>query len=105
MVASDEATCELAVDGEAVSLTLRGNVGLLVADQLHACARQALSEPALEVDLSEARHLDTSAWQILLALVRGRRKTGRTTRIVNVPASIESFLHLGGLAPEFEACR
>ena len=92
-------------EGDTSFVRLSGSIGVLVVDALRDALLQQIEAPQLVIDLSGARHLDTSAWQVVVAAVRARRERALATRLVDVPEAIEAFTSLAGLEAELEACR
>ncbi len=80
-------------------LALSGVVDIFDAADLAALARRAAAGPAprVVVDCAEARAVDTSATQVLLALGRALSADGRELRVAPPPARVAAFWHVGGL--------
>jgi anti-anti-sigma regulatory factor len=86
--------------GDAVgraTLELRGNVGILIVDQLLAAAREASTATQVHVDLSDAEHLDLASWQVLLSLKRTLARRGGALVIEAIPPALSRFLTIAGL--------
>ena len=84
---------------EGTRLSLSGTVNIMLAEELLGAARRIAPGGAVEVDLAEVEHLDTSALQVLLALREVVRGVGGTWAVVQVPEGVRRYLRLAGLEP------
>lgn len=78
-------------------LSLGGTVNIMLAEELLGAARRIAPGGAVEVDLAEAEHLDTSALQVLLALREAVRAAGGAWAVRQVPEGVRRYLRLAGL--------
>ena len=85
------------VAGEGATLSLEGDVTILVADQLLAAAREAAEHGDVTVDLEGVEHIDTAGLQVLLALRRTLHGSSRTLTLANVPERVQRFLAISAL--------
>ena len=94
-------TCSIGESVGRATLSLRGNVGILLADELLSAAREAAEGTSVRVDLSEAEHLDLASWQILLSLKHTLAKRGGELLFEAVPDALSRFLSMAGLDTAF----
>jgi anti-anti-sigma regulatory factor len=82
------------------TITLSGAVGIDTAAALYAAAVTAAGSaaPVVVVSLTAAPSVDTSAAQILLALLRALAGQGRTLRLTGADPSVAARLRLVALA-------
>ncbi|MEY4577866.1 MAG: hypothetical protein RL701_2569 [Pseudomonadota bacterium] len=86
------------------TLLIRGPVRLGEVPQLLEHARTVSARAlAVEVDLSEAEHLHTAAWQVLMALAQAAEKQQQTFRTIGASdnhRTMLNFLELGHWLPD-----
>ncbi len=84
---------------DALTLRLKGAVGIMCAGELHAAARALADEPGpVAIDASAVEHLDCAAAQILVALQDVLARTGRTAPLAHVGEAPRRYLELAGLS-------
>ena len=86
---------EVEQQSDRTALKIRGPVRLGEVPELLSQARAA-SERGLpvELDLGEAEHLHTAAWQVLAALEKELRKHGHELRVSHASESTRAMLEL-----------
>lgn len=83
-------------------LLLQGTVDIFSAEELYRAALRLLERGENTMVCCErASHVDTSAFQILLALKEGLREKGKGLQMVGVPAAVVNHLRLAGLGDVF----
>jgi len=77
------------------ALRIRGPVRLGEVPELLEQARAASQRGLpVELDLGEAEHLHTAAWQVLTALEKALRKQGQALRVSQASPATRSMLEL-----------
>ena len=103
---SDQLECEIgsALAGEALVVSVRGEVDLATAPELEASVRQAftIAPDAVLLDLAGLTFIDSSGLRVLVALSNEARERDASLQLRNVPRHAERVLDLTGLAEWFD---
>ncbi len=100
---SGQVHCSRSEADNKARLSLRGSVGILIADELLAGARDVADMRNVSIDLSEAEHLDLAGWQVLLSLKRTLEAAGGRLELEAVPDALQRYLRISGLDRELDA--
>jgi anti-sigma B factor antagonist len=102
----DQLECEIgsARAGEAVVVTIRGEVDLATAPELELCLQRAFGESAdgVVLDLDGLTFIDSSGLRVLVALAKDARSRDASFTLTNVPRHAQRVLDLTGLSEWFD---
>jgi anti-sigma B factor antagonist len=103
---SDQLECEIgsARGGEAVVVTIRGEVDLATAPELESCLHRAFGETpeGVVLNLEGLTFIDSSGLRVLVALAKDARSRDASLTLTNVPRHAQRVLDLTGLSEWFD---
>ena len=103
---SDQLECEIgnAGPGEALVVSVRGEVDLSTAPDLESCVRGSLDGAGTSVvlDLAGLSFIDSSGLRVLVSLSNDARSNGASLVLRNVPRQAQRVMDITGLSEWFD---
>ena len=91
-------TVEVAQEPGGVRLTPRGELDIATQAELRAALEQHVGAPAITLDLSALRFLDTSGLRLILETAESARRDGHDFSVVRGSPAVQRLFELAGVA-------